>query len=204
VKRRSLRRLLPDAGGATVVEFAIVAPVMCMFIVGAFDLGHTLYTRAALQGVVQKTARDSTLESSTTGEAQAALDKKVKDQVMAFANNATVTIKRRYYRSFVEAQAAQAEAWTDNDGNGTCNGGEPYQDENLNSTWDRDGGDSGQGSAKDRTVYTVTMSYPRMFPIHRFVRSMSDETTLTASTVLENQPYSDQQSYGAPVVRNCP
>ncbi len=198
-----MRRLATDTRGSTIVEFAIVAPVMCLFMVGAFDMAHGLYTRAVLQGVVQKTARDSGLESSTDTAAQTALDNKVKKNVAALANNATVTITRRFFRTFSDAQAAKAEPWTDTDKDGRCDNGEPYQDDNLNNSWDKDGGDDGQGAAKDRTVYTVTMSYPRLFPIYSFVPGLSRQQTLVASTVLENQPYSDQQSYGAPVVRNC-
>lgn len=204
MRQAILRRLGADRRGNTLVEFAIVAPVMCLFLAGSFDMAHTLYTRAVLQGIVQKTARDSGLESSTDPTAQAALDAKVKNSVMALSNNATVTITRRFYRTFSDAQLAKAEPWTDTDKDGTCNHGEPYQDNNGNATWDRDGGDAGQGTAKDRTVYTVTMSYPRMFPINGFIPGLGPKTSIVASTVLENQPYSDQQSYGAPVVRNCP
>lgn len=201
--RRTIRRLARARDGAALTEFAIVAPVMCLVLAGAFDMAHTLYMRAVLQGIVQKTARDSGLESSTTQTAQDTLDGKVRAQAMALANNATVTITRRFYRTFALAQSAQAEPWTDTDHDGTCNNGEPYQDNNRNSTWDRDGGDSGQGSAKDRTVYSVSMSYPRIFPINGFIPGMSNRTSIVATTVLENQPYSDQQSYGSAVVRNC-
>jgi Flp pilus assembly protein TadG len=198
---RTLRR---DKRGATVVEFAMVAPVMGLILLGAFDVSHTLWTRAALQGVVQKTGRDSTLESTaSTAAQQTALDNKVKAQVSALANNATVGITRRYYRSFSEAADAQAEQWTDTNSNGRCDAGEPYQDANRNSTWDSDGADSGLGGAKDAVVYTVTMSYPRMFPIYKIVGG-SDTTKLSATTVLRNQPYGDQGVYAAPAVRNCP
>lgn len=197
-----LRALGSDEGGASVVEFALVAPVLALLLVGAFDIAHTLYTRAVLQGIVQKTARDATLESSTDTATQAALDEKVKKQVTALANNATFVATRRYYRTFAAAAAAQAETWTDTNHNLTCDGGEPYQDANLNSTWDKDGGNSGQGGAKDRTLYTVTISYPRFWPLWKFI-GVSDTTKLTASTVLINQPYSDQGTYGTAVVRYC-
>lgn len=197
-------RLGDDRRGNTAVEFAIVAPVMCLFLAGSFDMAHSLYTRAVLQGIVQKTARDSGLENSTDPTAQAALDAKVKNQVLALANNADVKITRRFYRTFSDAQLAKAEPWTDTDKDGTCDSGEPYQDDNGNNTWDKDGGDAGQGTAKDRTVYTVTMSYPRMFPIQGFLPGFGNKVVLVASTVLENQPYSDQQSYGSSVIRNCP
>lgn len=209
MKRRfSLRLFIPgalrrDESGATIVEFAMVAPVLGLVLLGAFDVAHTLYTRAAMQGVVQKTARDSTLESASAASAQEALDEKVKAQVKALANNAAITINRRYYRTFSEASAARAESWTDTNGNGVCDGSEPYQDANRNNVWDRDGGNAGQGGAKDATLYTVTASYPRVFPLYNLVGG-SRTTTITASTVLRNQPYSDQGSYGTSQVRNCP
>ncbi len=159
--------------------------------------------RSVLQGIVQKVARDAALESGTTDTQQTALDNKVKAQVRAIANNADITITRRFYRTFSTASAAQAEAWTDTNHNGTCDANEPYQDANNNNTWDADGGDSGQGGAKDKTVYTVSMSYPRFFPLYRIIGG-SNTTRISAATVLANQPYADQGSYATATVKNCP
>lgn len=197
------KRLAVDQRGATVVEFAIVAPVLCLVLVGAFDVAHTLYMRATLQGILQKAARDSTLEEGSLAAQITATDNKVRSQVLALANNASLTFTRRFYRTFSEAAAARAETWTDTDGNGVCNGGEPYEDANANMTWDKDGGNAGQGGAKDATLYTVTVTYPRMFPLPKFTGAGGTTTKLSASTVLRNQPFSDQGSYAAPVVRNC-
>jgi len=198
-----LRRLRRDARGAVVVEFAIVAPVMALLLLGAFDIAHTLYTRAMLQGIVQKTARDFTLEdSASSADQRDELDARVKRQALALVNNSKVDIERRYYRTFTEASQARAEAFTDSNKNGTCDAGEPYQDENLNSTWDADGGNEGLGGAKDAVVYTVTMTYGHMFPIYRMIGG-SNTVKMVAETVLRNQPYGDQGSYGKPVVRNC-
>jgi Flp pilus assembly protein TadG len=201
-----LRALRRDQRGATVVEFAIVAPVMGMVLLGAFDVSHTLYMRGVLQGIVQKVARDSTLEDSADTSVQTTLDDRVKAQVKALANNATVTITRRFYRTFSQASAAKAETFTDSASgiykNGTCDHGEPYEDANRNGTWDKDGGDAGQGGAKDAVLYTVEVSYPRFFPIYKFIGG-STTTKITGSTVLKNQPYGDQGTYAAPQVRNC-
>ncbi|MBX3594079.1 TadE/TadG family type IV pilus assembly protein [Sphingomonas sp.] len=207
-RRFSLRRVAPgalrrDESGVTVVEFAMVAPVLGLVLLGGFDIAHTLYTRAALQGIVQKTARDSTLESGSDADAQAALDEKVRMQIKALANNATIDITRRYYRTFTDAAAARAETWTDTNSNGVCDGSEPYEDANNNNVWDRDGADNGQGGAKDATLYTVTVTYPRMFPLYNFI-GVSRTTKLTATTVLRNQPYGDQSTYATATVRNCP
>lgn len=200
MRRALFPRLVRDQRGATIIEFAFVAPIMSLVLLAGFDFAHTLYTRGALQGIMQKAARDSALESGTTNATT--IDDEVRAQASALVNNATITIKRRYYRTFSKAAAAQAEAWTDTNLDGACDAGEPYQDENLNNVWDPDGADAGQGGAKDAVVYTVTMTYPHMFPLYNFIGS-SHNATVTAATVLRNQPFGDQSSYGTPVVRNC-
>lgn len=197
------KRLCRDERGATIIEFAMVAPVMCMMLMAGFDISHTLYTRSTLQGVVQKTARDATLEEGGDSDTQAALDAKVTAQVKAMHNNADIVITRRFYRTFAEAAAQRAETFTDTNSNGKCDAGEPYQDENNNSVWDVDGGNAGQGGAKDATLYTVKVSYQRIMPIWKIIGG-SNTAVVTASTILKNQPFGDQGSYAAPTVRNCP
>ncbi|OYW22437.1 MULTISPECIES: TadE/TadG family type IV pilus assembly protein [unclassified Sphingomonas] len=200
---RSLRCVARDTRGATVVEFGFVAPILVLTLLGAFDVAHTLYVRSVLQGVVQKVGRDSALEGNDEASAQTAIDNKVRAQVRALANNSTITITRRFYKTFSKAAAAQAETWTDTNANTRCDAGEPYEDANLNGTWDADGGNAGQGGAKDAVMYTVDVSYRRMFPLYNLV-SVPSTTTVKASTILKNQPYDEQASYGTPVTRNCP
>jgi Flp pilus assembly protein TadG len=201
--RLNVRGLCSERRAATVVEFALIAPVLAMLLMGAFDIGHRLYMNAALQGVVQKTARDSALEGGTSTAVAAALDKQVADQVRLLASDGKVTITRRFFRTYAAAAAKKAETFTDTNKNGTCDAGEPYEDANLNNNWDRDGGNSGQGGAKDATVYTATVTYPRLFPFWKMVGG-SGTATVSATTVLRNQPYGDQGSYGTMMKRNCP
>lgn len=196
------RALVRDTRGATLVEFAMVAPVMCLLLLGGFDVSHTLYTRATLQGIVQKTARDSTLESGTAAARQQTLDDRVRQQVGTMYEGADVQITRRFYRTFSEAAAARPETWNDTNDNKRCDNGEPYEDANGNQVWDADGGNAGQGGAKDATLYTVKVSFPRMFPVYAMIGG-SNTAVVTASTVLRNQPYGDQGSYAPPTTRNC-
>lgn len=197
------RRLARDTRGATLVEFAFVAPVMSLLIIGGFDTAHVLYTRAILQGIVQKVARDAALETGTDAQVSAALDARVKAQVSLLVPKAQPVFTRRFYRTFSLAAAAKAESFTDTNKDGTCDAGEPYVDANNNTVWDADGGDQGQGGAKDRTLYTVTVPYTHLFPLWKFIGG-SNTVNLVATTILQNQPYSDQASYGTATVRNCP
>ena len=195
-------RLRHEERGITIVEFAIVAPVMLLLLMGSMDLAHTLYMRATLQGIMQKAARDASLEAGAGVPRQTVIDAIVSDQVEKLAASAVVTFDRRFYRTFSEASTARAEEWTDTNLDGTCNAGEPYTDQNSNMGWDRDGGNTGQGGAKDTALYTATVEYPRLFPMAGMV-GMSDTVRVRATTVLRNQPYADQGSYAEPVVRNC-
>ncbi len=190
--------------GATIVEFALTLPVFLILILGLSDTAYNLYMVTALQGAVQKAARDSTLESNDTGTADADLDAKVVSQVQSLYPAATVVPTRRYYRTYSDAAAKQAETWTDTDHDGTCDHGEPFLDANDNGVWDADGGNGGQGGAKDRTIYTVTVTYPRLFPLASFV-GLPNTVTVAATTILANQPYDDQASYNPnPKQLNCP
>ncbi len=198
-----LSRMVREESGATLIEFAFVAPIFCVLLLGAFDFGHTLYTQAVLQGTIQKAARDSSLEGNTGTTQQNAIDQHIEDAILLLDHRAEVTITRRYYKTFEEASEAKAEEFTDTNGNGSCDNNEPYTDANNNNVWDPDGGSSGQGGAKDLVVYTADVQYPRIVPLQGFIPGMKDTVNLRAQTVLANQPYGDQSSYGDPTVRNC-
>lgn len=202
-RRQLLPRLRRDDRGISAVEFGLIGPVVVLLLLGALDMGHTLYMQSVLQGALQKAGRDSSLETGTETAKQTSIDGKVRASVQSLAKDATVTISRRFFRDYTKAAQAVAEPYTDTNANGTCDAGEPYQDNNNNSSWDKDGGDAGQGGAKDTVVYTADVSYPRLFPMAKLM-GLPANVQIRASTFLVNQPYGDQDSYSTPVARNCP
>lgn len=203
MSRRSFRWIASDRRGAALLEFALVAPVLILFLVGAFDIAHTQYMTAVLRGIVQKTGRDSGLEDATSSARQVAIDAMVTQQVRELYNTATVTFKRRSFATYAKAAAKIPEDYTDTNHNLTCDAGEPYIDANNSGFWDDDGGNAGQGGAKDRTIYTVTVTYPALLPLAKFIGGATTRT-VTATTILQNQPYSDQQVVAPSTIqRNC-
>lgn len=186
--RRPAGTVRRDNSGATIVEFGLILPVMALLIMGAYDVGHTLYATTTIQGAVQKATRDSGLETASLAQ-QAIIDARVTEQVKLLAANANVTITRRNFHSFTAATNVM-EQYTDSNGNGVCDNNEPYDDDNRNGTRD-EAGASGQGSAKDAVLYTVVATYPRMFPLAGMI-GLAPTTTVKASTILANQPYGDQ------------
>jgi len=203
---RPLRTLGHADDGTAVTEFGLIAPALFLLLFGVLDIGHTQYVKSVLEGAMQKAARDASLESSSGNDAAVrdAIDTAVTNQIRPLHKTATITFTRRFYRTFTDAAAANREDFIDSNSNNRCDNGETYTDRNNNLVWDADGGDSvSNAGARDNVVYTATVSYPRMFPLNAFINVPAD-TTVTASTVLANQPYGDQSSYDTPINRTCP
>ena len=192
-----LRRLPGDSAGVTATEFGLIAPVFLMGLLGCFDLAHNIYTESMLQGAIQKTARDSTIEGAANS--QAALDARVTRAVLAVTPQADIRFARRAYSPFSEV--GDPEDFTDLDNDGVCANGEPYEDANRNGTWDADRGSAGFGGARDAVHYTVTVTYPRFFPVSGFL-GQDNMMRVRVSTVLRNQPYGLNDA-GPPPVENC-
>jgi hypothetical protein len=186
--------------GIAAVEMAAIAPAFLIILMGGLELGHTLYIQSIMNGEIQKAARDASLETGGETATQEAIDAKVRGALLHLNNAATINIDRASYQNFTKAQARQPE---DVNGNGICETGENWIDRNFNGLYDANGGSSGQGGAKDVVVYTVTMNYPRLFPVAKLI-GFSSNANLTARTVLANQPFGDQATNsGTPQIRAC-
>ena len=179
-----MARLRADRRGAALVEFALVAPVMMLLLMGLGDLLYQQYAQSILNGAVQKAARDSTLEGANT----TTIDTGVSNMVKKIAANATFVMTRKSYDTFTQVAP---EPFTDTNANGIRNAGECYSDTNGNNQWDADPGSSGNGGASDVTLYTVTVTYPHVFPVTRLLGWPSTQT-ISAKTLLKNQPYAVQ------------
>lgn len=186
MRRSLLPALRDDRRGAVLVEFAILTPVMLVMLMGLGDMLYQVYTQSILNGELQKAARDSGIEGGATNTAT--IDAKVQTMVKKIAPGATFTSTRKSYDTFSEVAP---EPFTDSNGNGVRDPGECFTDENGNGTWDQDPGAAGQGGASAVTVYTMTATYPRLFPVAGLLGWPTTQT-VSATTLLKNQPYATQ------------
>ncbi len=193
---RLLARLRSASDGAALVEFAMIAPVLVMTIMGIFDMGYNMYTMSILQDTIQKAARDSTIEGAPGNVAT--IDKAVTDSVHSLMPTAALGFSRKSYTNF--SDVSRPEDYTDLNGDGACDAGEPFEDANGNNRWDADRGTTGTGSARDAVLYEVTVTYPRLFPMAQLI-GMPSTVTMSAATVLRNQPFTVQQITSA--TANC-
>jgi len=186
MRARSILALRSDRRGAVLVEFALLTPVMLLMLMGLGDMLYQVYTQSILNGELQKAARDSGIEGGAASTST--IDAKVQTMVMKIAPGATFTSTRKSYDSFSEVAP---EPFTDTNGNGVRDPGECFTDENGNGTWDQDPGAAGQGGASAVTVYTMTATYPRLFPVAGLFGWPTTQT-VSATTLLKNQPYATQ------------
>ncbi|MDE2561240.1 MAG: pilus assembly protein [Sphingomonadales bacterium] len=193
-----MRAIRTDREGATVVEFALLAPVLVMTVFGLFDMGFNIYAQTVLQGAVQEAARSSTVQSA--GGNLTLIDEQVSTAVHDVIPGATLTFTRKSYTNF--SDAGLPEDYTDTNGDGICDNNEPYEDANGNGSWDSDRGTNGLGGARDAVLYSVDATYPRLFPMAGLI-GLPQNVSMQAATILRNQPYSDQ-SITPVVVRHCP
>lgn len=179
-----LRRLRHHRGGAALVEFALTAPLFLLLIMGFFDYAWQMYAKQVLQGAVAEAARAATLEDFSDN--QAALDERVRSKVQTVMAHATLHYSRKAYESYDDV--GDPENFTDRNNNGRYDAGECFEDVNGNESWDSDRGAAGNGGADDVVLYTVQMRFKRLLPVWAFL-GQPQESTLTSSTVLRNQPY---------------
>ena len=201
-KLRTLRRIRTDENGVTVVEFALVLPVLLTFLMGSFDIAYDLYARALLNGAMEKASRDLGLLGGAGRTT--IIDNEVKRIVKAIVKTDrpgnSLVFTRRNYVSL--ADVGEMEDFTDSDTDGTCDLGEPFEDANNSAVWD-DRGSEGQGGARAAVLYTATLTYKRLFPVHALI-GLPEYATLKSTTVLRNQPYDTNLASQTVQIKNCP
>jgi len=184
---RILSRIGGDRRGATVVEFALISLPAIAMMCGLFDLGYRQYVATQVQDSLDRAARRVTVGTGTTAVQLTAL---VQDSVSAISRDARVVVAPTSYGKF--QQIAKAEPIvTDKPPLGTYNAGDCFIDINGNGIWDADAARAGTGGSDDVVLYTATVTYPEIMPMRKLM-GWSPLTTLTATTMLKNQPYASQ------------
>ena len=194
----SSARIVGDQRGTTIIEFAVVAPVLLMIIIGGMEIGHLGYVKGITRAALQVAARDSGLESNSSS--QNAVDAALRDRIKTVIPNASISIQRRSYTDFTDVNTP--EDFNDSNGNGLYDPNECFTDMNGNARWDADRGRSNsQGGADDVVLYTVSVSYNKIFPLWKLIGQPSTNV-ISAETTLRNQPFGVQsQQIGT---RICP
>jgi Flp pilus assembly protein TadG len=172
-----------DTAGATAVEFALIMPLFLLVLVGSLDLGQMVYAKAVLDGVVEKAARDSTLETGDTSLA----DGIVRETIAPILPDSRVTATRKSYFDYANSNRGE-ELITDANGDGNASQGDKFIDLNNNDRRDKDLGVDGNGGSNDVIVYTVNVEYEPIFAMPLVPLDWSTRN-ISATAVKRNQPF---------------
>lgn len=182
-----VRRLRRDSRGATIVEMGFVILPLTITLLALFDFGYRMYAQSVLEGTLHSAARLATIGNKTPTQ----IDDYVKGQLTLFSKAHAPEIEKKSYYQF--SGVDKEETYTDSDNDGQYDAGECFVDENKNNHWDdaKHAGNTGLGGSDDIVFYTVTLKLPAMLPLGKFL-GWPDEETISANTVLRNQPYGSQ------------
>lgn len=191
---RFCSRLRGDETAVTVVEFALIAPVMLMLLLGAVEFGHLLFARMALEGAIMEAARaaSATLETSEAAR-NAAMRAKIITSMQKFNKipGEDISIETEVYDSFA---STRPENYTDANGNGRYDppaprfSGETFTDRNANGKWDPALPKAGSlGGPGDVVNYKVSFPMALLFDLPMKPIGISKGVTLTAVAVTRNE-----------------
>lgn len=173
--------------GVTAVEFAFAAPVLFLFIIGAFEVGNLLFANAVLDGAAREAARRGVTGFAPCGLTREEYIQEVIDQqLIGMTDPDRRTVSTRVYQSFNDI--GQPEPFVDENDDGSYNMGEEFTDENGNLQWDADKGAIGLGSAGDVVVYDISYDVPILTDFFQRKTGIPSSVTISARAAIRNEP----------------
>ena len=220
---RSLRRFARNSEGATMIEFAFIFPIVLMLTFGVMEISLYMVSLVTLEGGLKEASRygitsqnPGALSASDLAQVPTAF-KATNDprteQIGLILNQYTLNlidlnnaqIDTKTYDSFILIK--DGEPYTDLNGNGQYNSGEPFQDIACphNGVRDAPGTNSGAtvGLAGAIVVYTVNYNWKVMTPIVGQWLGKPDPGSpgryiipMSVSMVVKNEPALSGSTFG--------
>lgn len=184
-----LARLWGSRDGSGATEFAILAPILCLFLIGILEVGLLLFGTVALEGAVREASRFGLTGYAPAGVSrETALRQVVERHSYGLIESDQLTISYLVYQAF--DQVGQPEPFTDSaPGNGQYDPGETFVDVNGNGHWDADMGVAGIGGPGDVVLYTLQYDWPLMTGLLAAFIGHDGRVPIRASIAVRNEPY---------------
>lgn len=182
--------LLHRAEGSTLVEYAVVLPILLLLMMGVVEYNTIMYAMAVLDGSIATAAREGSTGYVASGQTrQQFIYGLLQSRAQGLMQAANLSIASKSYADF--ASIGKPEPCI-TPSLAPCPGtpGVNFVDVNGNGIWDQDQGAAGLGGAGDIVVYTASYPWPVYTPILRPFLGSNGTFTLSASAVVKNEPYS--------------
>lgn len=183
-----LKNFYRSTDGSNLIEFALIAPVFILILIGLMDLGSMLIVQNSLDAGARAASRFG-LTGASAGMARAdAIKKEVLDTVETYsggiAKRSRIVIDVKSYSDITALD--QPEPFDDVNHNGTYDAGEFYVDTNANGKWDMDQGSSGSfGTGGQAVKYTITYNWNSFLALFGFPKVVK----LTGVATVQNENF---------------
>lgn len=193
-KKAGGRQLARRQDGVTAVEFAMIAPVFILFVMGIIEFSLIMFVSMVMESATDDTARlgkTGFVAGGTTRQAEIIAD--VNNRTAGLLDPAQIAVTTQVYANF--DNVGQPEPCI-SPPTPPCGGtpGVNFTDVNGNGQWDADMGAAGLGNPGDIVVYTVTYPWPIVTPVMRAF--LGNTYRITARSVVRNEPYPAPQGGG--------
>ena len=183
-----LRKFRSAEAGVTAIEFAVVAPVLCILIMGIIEFSIIMMVYNVMEGATATSARTGKTDYvDASGDRQQTILDTIANRAGSLIDESKLTVTTKYYKQY--DQIGDPEPYVDTNHNGQYDAGEPFTDINGNGVWDADMGQSGFGSAGDIVVYTVSYPWAISTPVVSSFLGTGGIFTITTHAVVKNEPY---------------
>ena len=185
----SLRSLHRCEDGLAALEFAFVAPIFVLMLMGIIEFALIMFTSAVMESATNNTARLGKTGYTTAGMTRAqTIVANIAARTAGLLDPKKIVITTEVYSAF--PNVGQPEPCI-SPKNPPCSGtaGVNYVDVNGNGKWDADMGASGEGNAGEVVVYTASYPWPIFTPGIRTI--LGNTFTISSRTVVQNEPFSN-------------
>ncbi len=180
--------------GATAIEFALIAPIFFLIVLGLMEVGLFMYTSVAVESIVARSGREASIGNLVGGAGSRS------DQVQEMIRQST--------RQLIGGQMTQVNARVLDveQNNGYSGGQEPdlcfdpygvgvpfcngqFEDANGNGQYDADTTANNAGNAEEVVEITVRLPWRANFPMVRDLFGPDGFAVIRASTIVKNEPF---------------
>lgn len=183
--RRPVTALAACTAGSPAVEFALILPLLLLFILGSIEMAINLFIGSSIESAVMEASRYGVTGTEEGVSREDRVREIVGARTYGLLDMDEVSIETLVYESF--ADVGQPEPFTDQDDNGVYAPGEPFVDVNGNGEWDEDMGAAGLGGPSDVVVYRLTYAWGVLMPLMRGI--LGESVTHVSSIAVRNEPF---------------
>jgi Flp pilus assembly pilin Flp len=197
INKLTLSDIKRNESGATLLEFAFVAPVLVLLLMGTMDVGYSMYIKTVASGTLERAARSGSLEGANFSQVEENIRLAVFDILPDYAQyEENVEVSVRNYTDFSRIAAAE-KITKDINNNGVLESGDCWLDEDNDGLFGVNGGQEGIGGADDAVYYNTTIKMKSLFPFYKTING-TEYKEFVVKTLVINQPFQQQNARANP------